>query len=267
MSRQDANAAFALTSFLYGGNAAYIEDLHARYEADPASVDAEWASFFKSLKDDSAAVTRSASGPSWKNHRPLPHPDAELVAALTADWSVLEDSVGRKVKAGAQAARGRAVTQRRAAGHARLDPRPDADPRLPHARPLSRQSRPAGHRGSARRRRTRSQALRLHRSRLRPADLPRQGAGTGIRHAARDRGDPAAHLLPDPRRRIHAHLRSGAEGAGSRSASRARTRRSHSPARASARSCRSWSRPKASRSSATSSLPAPSASASMAASR
>ena len=33
MSRQDANAAFALTSFLYGGNARYIEDLYARYEA------------------------------------------------------------------------------------------------------------------------------------------------------------------------------------------------------------------------------------------
>ena len=42
MSRQDANAAFALSSFLYGGNAAYIEDLYARYEADPESVDAEW---------------------------------------------------------------------------------------------------------------------------------------------------------------------------------------------------------------------------------
>ena len=28
MSRQDANAAFALTSFLYGGNAAYIEEVH-----------------------------------------------------------------------------------------------------------------------------------------------------------------------------------------------------------------------------------------------
>ncbi len=35
MSRQDANAAFALTSFLYGGNADYIDDLYARYEADP----------------------------------------------------------------------------------------------------------------------------------------------------------------------------------------------------------------------------------------
>ena len=52
MSRQDANAAFARTSFLYGGNAAYIEDLYARYETDPAAVDAEWRAFFQSLKDD-----------------------------------------------------------------------------------------------------------------------------------------------------------------------------------------------------------------------
>jgi 2-oxoglutarate dehydrogenase E1 component len=42
MSRQDANAAFALSSFLQGTNAAYIDDLYARYEQDPASVDAEW---------------------------------------------------------------------------------------------------------------------------------------------------------------------------------------------------------------------------------
>ena len=35
MSRQDTNAAFALTSFLYGGNAGYVDDLYARYAADP----------------------------------------------------------------------------------------------------------------------------------------------------------------------------------------------------------------------------------------
>ena len=58
MSRQDANAAFARTSFLYGGNGAYIEDLYARYETDPNSVDAEWRAFFESLKDNAADVTR-----------------------------------------------------------------------------------------------------------------------------------------------------------------------------------------------------------------
>ena len=56
MSRQDANAAFALSSFLYGGNAAYIEDLYARYESDPNSVDAEWRDFFGSLNDNAADV-------------------------------------------------------------------------------------------------------------------------------------------------------------------------------------------------------------------
>ena len=61
MSRQDANAAFALTSFLYGGNAAYIEDLYARYEADPKAVDAEWQAFFQSLKDDAARRRRECA--------------------------------------------------------------------------------------------------------------------------------------------------------------------------------------------------------------
>jgi len=65
MSRQDANAAFARTSFLYGGNAEYIDDLYARYEADPKAVDAEWQSFFQSLKDNRRDVEQNARGPSW----------------------------------------------------------------------------------------------------------------------------------------------------------------------------------------------------------
>ncbi len=66
MSRQDANAAFARTSFLYGGNAPYIEDLYARYQTDPGSVDAEWQAFFKSLKDEQDQVLQGAEGPTWK---------------------------------------------------------------------------------------------------------------------------------------------------------------------------------------------------------
>ena len=45
MSRQDANAAFALSSFLQGTNATYIDEIYARYENDPSSVDAEWQEF------------------------------------------------------------------------------------------------------------------------------------------------------------------------------------------------------------------------------
>src|SRR5215813_233433 len=104
MSRQDANAALALTSFLYGSNAPYIEDLYARYEADPASVDAEWQAFFASLKDSASDVTRSARGASWKR-RNWPQPErGELVSALDGDWREVEKAVGDKIKAKAQTA-------------------------------------------------------------------------------------------------------------------------------------------------------------------
>jgi 2-oxoglutarate dehydrogenase E1 component len=102
MSRQDANANFALTSFLYGGNAAYVEDLYARYETDPQSVDDEWRGFFQSLKDDPAAVLKSASGPSWGNGLLLPRDD--LTGALTGEWAEVGERVGDKVKAKAQSA-------------------------------------------------------------------------------------------------------------------------------------------------------------------
>jgi 2-oxoglutarate dehydrogenase E1 component len=102
MSRQDANAAFALTSFLYGGNADYIEDLYARYETDPKSVDAEWQSFFQSLKDDAGDVLKNASGPSWARAGwPVPERN-ELISALDGDWAEVGNALGGKVKAQAQ---------------------------------------------------------------------------------------------------------------------------------------------------------------------
>ena len=102
MSRQDANAAFALSSFLYGGNAAYIEDLYARYETDPTSVDAEWQAFFGSLKDTSADVTRSARGASWKKPQFIERND--LLSALDGQWAETEKKLGDKVRAKAQGA-------------------------------------------------------------------------------------------------------------------------------------------------------------------
>src|SRR6204780_28855 len=99
MSRQDANAAFALTSFLYGGNAAYIDDLYARYEADPKAVDAEWQSFFQSLKDDARDVESNARGPSWQRPGwPVPERN-DLISALDGDWAEAGQTIGTKVKA------------------------------------------------------------------------------------------------------------------------------------------------------------------------
>ncbi len=103
MSRQDANAAFALSSFLQGTNATYIDDLYARYEQDPASVDAEWQEFFKSLKDTPADVQKNAEGPSWgRDNWPLT-PRDELTSALDGNWVTVEKAVGAKLAAKAQA--------------------------------------------------------------------------------------------------------------------------------------------------------------------
>jgi 2-oxoglutarate dehydrogenase E1 component len=103
MSRQDANAAFALSSFLQGTNAPYIDDIYARYEKDPSSVDAEWQEFFKSLKDPPADVRKNAEGPSWGRHNWPLTPRDDLTSALDGNWAEVEKAVGTKLAAKAQA--------------------------------------------------------------------------------------------------------------------------------------------------------------------
>src|SRR6187399_1042698 len=103
MSRQDANAAFALSSFLQGTNAPYIDDLYARHEKDPNSVDADWQAFFKSLKDAPADAQKNADGPSWgRDNWPLT-PRDDLTSALDGNWAQVEKAVGAKLAAKAQA--------------------------------------------------------------------------------------------------------------------------------------------------------------------
>lgn len=98
MARQDANEIFQQTSFLYGSNASYIEDLYARYEDDPTSVPAEWQSFFSSLKDEADNVRKAARGASWtKPNWPL-KPNGDLISALDGDWGTVEKHMEGKLK-------------------------------------------------------------------------------------------------------------------------------------------------------------------------
>ncbi|RZJ05012.1 MAG: 2-oxoglutarate dehydrogenase E1 component [Brevundimonas sp.] len=59
------NQVFAETSFLYGSNASFIEDLHGKWAADPASVSAEWRAFFDQLRDNADSVRASGAAGSW----------------------------------------------------------------------------------------------------------------------------------------------------------------------------------------------------------
>ncbi|MDF1778087.1 MAG: 2-oxoglutarate dehydrogenase E1 component [Rhizobiaceae bacterium] len=99
MARQDANETFQATSFLYGSNASYIEDLYARYEENPSSVSEEWQSFFSTLKDDADAARKAAKGASWKRDNWPIAENGELVSALDGDWKSVEKHVESKLKA------------------------------------------------------------------------------------------------------------------------------------------------------------------------
>ena len=53
------------TSFLFGANAPFIEELYARFLADPSSVDAEWQTFFGALAEHKGDVLAEVRGASW----------------------------------------------------------------------------------------------------------------------------------------------------------------------------------------------------------
>ena len=96
MSRQDANAAFARSSFLYGGNAAFVEELYAKWATDPNSVEPSWRAFFQTLGDRAEEVKAAAVEPAWlKPSAPIPRP--EWVSALDGMWPAVEAKVGAKV--------------------------------------------------------------------------------------------------------------------------------------------------------------------------
>ncbi|MEX0343393.1 MAG: 2-oxoglutarate dehydrogenase E1 component [Rhizobiaceae bacterium] len=93
-----ANDAFAATSFLYGGNAAYVEQLFAAFKDDPNSVSDEWRNYFSSLPDDGADARKNADGASWKKPNWPIASNGELVAALDGDWAPTEAEMSSKLK-------------------------------------------------------------------------------------------------------------------------------------------------------------------------
>ncbi len=103
MARQEANEYFQNTTFLDGANAAYIEQLYAKYEENPASVTEEWQAFFAALEDNPEDVKKAAAGASWKKTNWPIAANGELVNALDGDWATVEKAIDTKLKAKAVA--------------------------------------------------------------------------------------------------------------------------------------------------------------------
>ena len=183
-------------------------------------------------------------------------PNGELVSALDGNWRTIEQGASAdKIKAKADLRRRELSAAEVAAGDARLRPRHHDDPRLPHARPSACRSRSAEARAEARPRGAASRraygfteadydrkifidnVLGLEFATIREmlAILERTYCSTiGVEYMhisdpAREGLDPGAHRRARQGDRLHA-------------------------AKARRRSSTSWSRPRASRSSSTSSI-------------
>ena len=86
----------AETSFLYGGNAEFVEDLHARWAADPASVEPSWRDFFTSLADSKAAIVQAGEPPAW-TPEPLPTPRPDWLSAIDGLWPAVDAKLTQQI--------------------------------------------------------------------------------------------------------------------------------------------------------------------------
>ncbi|MFN3869172.1 MAG: 2-oxoglutarate dehydrogenase E1 subunit family protein, partial [Hyphomicrobiaceae bacterium] len=113
MSRQAQNEQFLRTSFLDGANAAYIEEMQAEYERNPASVSDEWRQFFESMMEGEPARTTadggsssggSGSGGSWGTPLAELNRTDDMTAALSGTYQVTERTIRERIAQRAQAA-------------------------------------------------------------------------------------------------------------------------------------------------------------------
>src|SRR5882757_4766896 len=122
------------TSFLFGANAPFIEELYERYLGDPNAVDAEWRTFFEALGEQKSDVLAEVRGASWAPN------GAHVIGAV--DPETLPSPANRNVKG------------------------IPADPLLPHPRPSRSRPRSPGPGPPGAASRARSCDLRLRRGRL-----------------------------------------------------------------------------------------------------
>src|SRR5689334_2022655 len=97
------NDILAETSFLYGGNAGFVEDLHAKWATDPGAVDPSWRAFFSQLADRTEEIKAANAPPAWA---PPAAPPArpEWLSAIDGMWPAIDAKLSAKIAAAAPAA-------------------------------------------------------------------------------------------------------------------------------------------------------------------
>ncbi|MDB5468816.1 MAG: 2-oxoglutarate dehydrogenase, subunit [Caulobacter sp.] len=102
------NQVLTETSFLYGGNAAFVEDLYARWADNPGSVEPSWAAFFSTLRDAPVDAKAAAQKPAW-TPKPVPAPRPDWLSAMDGMWPAVEAKLGAKIAATQPAASPEAI--------------------------------------------------------------------------------------------------------------------------------------------------------------
>ncbi len=119
MARNEENDSFLKTSFLYGANAGYIEELYAKWSDNQSSVSEEWAELFKSMQpadlETNAKASENAEGPSWKRSNWPIAANGELVSALDGNWGPVESELTQKINGRAEAS-GQKISEAAAQG-------------------------------------------------------------------------------------------------------------------------------------------------------
>src|SRR5262249_29865621 len=98
-ARSLPNSALLETSFLYGANAKFVEEMHEKFLNDPNSVDLSWRPYFPQLHDDPGSVRASVAGPSWYRPDIAQPKTTELTALLDGNWAGLTDRLEKKTRA------------------------------------------------------------------------------------------------------------------------------------------------------------------------
>ena len=90
------NQVLSATSFLYGGNGAFVEDLYAQWAGDPGSVEPSWRAFFASLHEQADVAIQAAAKPSW-TPKTVPTARPDWLSAIDGLWPAVEAKLAVKI--------------------------------------------------------------------------------------------------------------------------------------------------------------------------